>query len=232
METPKNDQKIVFGVVIAIIAILAAILLPALKRSREVVKKIACINNLKQQGLAFANYNSDYEAFPAPLDNDNYGQCRHYFIGLGPYVGYSAWTYNSNDLSARQVPNESNVFRCPVSDVNKRTTVGPPISQLGEVHGYGMNKYLSGSSSISAYPIPRTFTNTSQIRIIADARDIKLGAVNDLGNGDENKYYRYDRVRHLNNLVNILFADSHAETENEGKTLGEYTAQGNDYWIP
>jgi prepilin-type N-terminal cleavage/methylation domain-containing protein/prepilin-type processing-associated H-X9-DG protein len=57
-------------VVIAIIAILAGMLLPALSRAKESGRRIACVNNLRQFGLAlrmFADENED--AFPArPAD--------------------------------------------------------------------------------------------------------------------------------------------------------------------
>jgi prepilin-type N-terminal cleavage/methylation domain-containing protein len=46
-------------VVIAIIAILAGLLMPALSRAREEARKAACINNQKQVGLYIAMYQND-----------------------------------------------------------------------------------------------------------------------------------------------------------------------------
>jgi prepilin-type processing-associated H-X9-DG protein/prepilin-type N-terminal cleavage/methylation domain-containing protein len=70
-------------VVISIIAVLAALLLPAINLAREAARKIQCQSNLRQVGLAFEGYAADWDGAIAPAAN---WQSWGWHVLISPYV--------------------------------------------------------------------------------------------------------------------------------------------------
>ena len=65
-RTDRGFTLIELLVVMGIIAILAAMLMPALQRAREAAKRTSCLNNMKQMGSALAMFRKDNGGIPGP----------------------------------------------------------------------------------------------------------------------------------------------------------------------
>lgn len=61
IKTKKAFTLVELLVVIAIIALLMSILMPALRRAREIAKKTVCRSNFRQIGIVIAQYETEHE---------------------------------------------------------------------------------------------------------------------------------------------------------------------------
>ena len=94
-------------VIIAILAILAAMLLPALARAKQKSSRINCINNLKQDGLAFRVWEGDQgNWFPMGIST-NRGGTKEYDTGADTFRHFQVM---SNEL------NTPKILACPADN--------------------------------------------------------------------------------------------------------------------
>lgn len=114
-------------VVIAIIAILVALLLPAVQQAREAARRVSCKNNLMQIGLALHTYELSHEVLPpgvveieSPIKSEAKGYHISWFAQLLPYIeqpnlyqhldfNFGAYAKENADVRVLGIP----VLRCP-----------------------------------------------------------------------------------------------------------------------
>ncbi len=91
MQTRRGFTLIELLVVIAIIAILVALLLPAVQQVREAARKAQCQDQLHNLAIAIMNYEGSYKTLPPGLTGTNQGTDHNggrlsAFFGLLPYI--------------------------------------------------------------------------------------------------------------------------------------------------
>ncbi len=94
-------------VVIGIIAVLAALLLPALSRAKAAADSAVCKNNLRQLGIGMHMYVGDFHAYPAGSSGTALGELRNYAHGKFNQTGANQ-TSNGTVVAP---PNS--IFSCP-----------------------------------------------------------------------------------------------------------------------
>lgn len=200
-------------VVVAIIGVLAAFLMPALRKAQLMAQSSTCMNNEKQQGVAvgmYSNENNGYlpvDAFDKP-DLSGAGSPTRWKYEIAPYIGLG----NQITGDCTQAVWGKGIFYCPSRIRVERGKIdNTPISD-GWIGGYGWNFVYLGSAPCGLPGSPRAkagrISKPSQTLMTADTADVWT-------------YYYVARAlppsafgqkeigdRH-NNGLNVLWADGH-----------------------
>ena len=184
-------------VTIAIIAILAALLLPSLKLMRDRGQQLVCANNLKQLGLMTLMYASDYNGFITP-----------YYDGSGAWYtilisgGYYNVKWNSKPLPP--------ILACPTSTYESPSVPGHLLRW-----GYGMNMYSFAPSLFFVNNLDKV-KSPSRLMIYLDSFG---GAMEPpymvtLIGDSANVGCPVPGFRHSGKTVNFVCCDGHVEAKN------------------
>ncbi|MBP5232347.1 MAG: prepilin-type N-terminal cleavage/methylation domain-containing protein [Planctomycetes bacterium] len=208
-------------VVVAIIAILAALLAPALRRAVSQATTVSCISNLRQQFIGFGFYLDDWQRYPAAnwTRNGDGSQPAKTCLGsdaskFSPFPGeiYFRWqmavAHAAGLASTRDEFNRSyrnqNVFGCPGADRGR----------LGNLSHYGINNSLTWTSPVNHWPGNRvTRPPTRAMVLVTDA-------CQNVDDGARLEFAQVERVgqgtgydwRHVNASINVLFSDGVTRT--------------------
>jgi prepilin-type N-terminal cleavage/methylation domain-containing protein/prepilin-type processing-associated H-X9-DG protein len=175
-------------VVIAIISVLIALLLPAIQAAREAARRVQCVNNLMQLGIALQNYESSYEMLPpgvinptGPIQNVPQGDHAGWMLQLLPFLEQRATARKYNDaVGVYAVENSSvrrvviNTFLCP-SD-------GGPHNRSSD--GAALNNYAACHNDVEA-PIDANNTGVFFLNSHVRPEDVTDGTAHTIYLGEK-----------------------------------------------
>lgn len=134
-------------VVIAIIGVLIALLLPAVQSAREAARRVQCVNNLAQLGLALHSYIATHEVLPpgsvdptSPVLSQPQGYHHNWISQILPFteqravynaMNFKVGVYDGANSTARAT--NMHTFLCP-SDGQRGSLTEPPTSYAGCHH--------------------------------------------------------------------------------------------------
>lgn len=167
---PGGFTLIELLVVIAIIAVLIALLLPAVQSAREASRRISCVNNLKQMGIALHNYHDVHSTLPPGYVSDyrrDTGDAGTAEDDIGP-----GWAWGAMILPQMEQPSVFNAI-----NFNLTMTLGAnETAQLIRV-----TSYLCPSDSTPLKVPVRDQSNTTTIYTVGTSNYIGVYGLGEVG---------------------------------------------------
>jgi len=158
---------VALGVMVVCGGILAAWLLPVVQAARGAARRAACVNNMRQIGLAMQNYHAVHGSFPPAYSTDEDGNPLHSWrVLILPYLGEGG-IYNGIDLEQPWDSPQNRVF----ADMMPPTYACPSSATPGgTTTSYAM---IVGPNTISDGPTGRKISEitdgTSRTLIVVEA---------------------------------------------------------------